>query len=373
MRLSFKTVPLAALSLALTACGGSSSGGSDDSFTYDATSLISNLTDNIIVAGYEDLDSKAGDLINALSVLQTNQNETSLQTAQNAWKAARQPWEQGEAHIFGPVDSLEIDPHLDSWPLNTNDMATLVNEANPDFSSLNDDIQGFHAMEYLLFGNGATTNTRAADLNTNELAYLAALSQAFEGYTDDLYQAWQTSFENSSAYKSYLLTPGNAYYASDLAVMDELINGMIGIVDEVANGKIADPFGSSAGEANTSLVESQYSWNSLTDFANNIRGVQNVYQGEFSGNSDQPGIVDFVAAADSELATRIEGEISASIAAIENIGNDGSSETMPFRVAIADASGRVRIQAAIDALHTLLESLNNDVLPLLDRWENTAD
>ena len=364
-----KILPVSALALAVTACGGSSS--SDDTFTYDATDLISNLTENVIVAGYYDLDSKAGDLIDALAVLQTNQSDTTLLAAQEAWKAARQPWEQGEAHIFGPVDSLEIDPHLDSWPLNTNDMATLVNQASPDFSSLNDDIQGFHAMEYLLFGDGTTTNTRAADLSPNELAYLAALSQAFEGYTDDLYQAWQTSFESGEAYKTYLLTPGNEYYATNLAVMDELINGMIGIVDEVANGKIADPFGTSAGNADTSLVESQYSWNSLTDFANNIRGVQNVYLGEFSTNSDQQGIVDFVAAADTELASRIEEEIEAAIEAIETIGADGSAAGMPFRAAISDTDGRVRIQAAIDALHTLYDSLHDDVLPLLNRWQNS--
>ena len=141
---------------------------------------------------------------------------------------------------------------------------------------------------------------------------------------------------------------------------------MIGIVDEVGNGKIADPFGASKDKADTSLVESQYSWNSLTDFTDNIIGVKNVYQGEFTGSADKEGIIDFVTAADAALATRVGEEIDESIAAIKAIAG---TNDMPFRQAISNAEGRVRIQAAIDALAILQASLENDVLTLLNDWE----
>jgi hypothetical protein len=48
------------------------------------------------------------------------------------------------------------------------------------------------------------------------------------------------------------------------AVFEEIVNGMIGICDEVANGKMLDPFVA----ADPSLEESPYSQNSLTDFKN---------------------------------------------------------------------------------------------------------
>ena len=93
-----------------------------------------------------------------------------------------------------------------------------------------------------------------------------------------LYSSWTVAQDpndsSSVAYQDLLLTPDNNVYASKLAVVEELINGMIGIVDEVANGKIADPFGASIDAIDTSKVESQYSWNSLADFTNNIQGVQ---------------------------------------------------------------------------------------------------
>ncbi|MBL4765901.1 MAG: iron-regulated protein A precursor, partial [Colwellia sp.] len=100
--------------------------------------------------------------------------------------------------------------------------------------------------------------------------------------------------------------------------------------------------------------ESQYSWNSLTDFTDNIIGVQNVYRGEFDG------------AADTTLASRVDDEIAAAITAIIAIA--GESE-LPFRQAISDTDARVRIQAAIDALAILQASLENDVLTLLNDWD----
>ena len=142
---------------------------------------------------------------------------------------------------------------------------------------------------------------------------------------------------------------------------------MIGIVDEVGNGKIADPFGESLTTADTSKVESQYSWNSLTDFSNNIIGVRNVYQGEFTGGADKQGLIDFVTAADATLATRVASEIDDAILKIQAISG---STSMPFRQAILDADGRARTQVAVDALTKLQTTLQSDVLPLLSDWNS---
>jgi len=42
---------------------------------------------------------------------------------------------------------------------------------------------------------------------------------------------------------------------------------------------------------------------------------------------------------------------------------------MPFRQAISDVEGRVRVQTAIDALSKLQASLESDILPLLNDWK----
>jgi predicted lipoprotein len=383
--MSLKTSLLATSTalLLLSACGGS--GSSDTSpviveptgFTFDATPMITNLTNDIIVQGYSDLNTKA-ELFHlaALSLLNSPTDETLLAT-QQAWQTVREPWEQGEAHIFGPVDALSIDPHLDTWPLNTSDLESLLatqNGFNADVIKLfNDDVQGFHTMEFLLFGDGLTDNTKAiAEMTALEREYLAATAEVFREYTQSLFDAWTIRHDandtDSSPYKDFLLTPGNDFYASDLGVVEELINGMIGIVDEVGNGKIAEPFGSDISSTDTSLVESQYSWNSLADFSNNIQGVLNVYLGRTATQSSADiGLIDFVKAADAPLAERVNTEISTAIAAINAIPGENN---LPFRQAINNAEARIRIQAAIDALSVLQTSLESDVLTLLKKWNS---
>ncbi|PMG75255.1 iron-regulated protein A precursor [Shewanella sp. 10N.286.51.B7] len=371
----------------LAACGGSGSDSSDTGttdpvvpetgFTFAATEMVTNLTDDVIVAGYADLAAQGDALLLATQKLLNSTSQADLVAAQDAWKAARKPWEQGESHIFGPVDSLSIDPHLDSWPLNTTDLQTQLDNSNgfdaETIKSWNDDVQGFHTIEFLLFGDGVNDNTKLiSELTTAEREYVIALSEVFRDYAVQLDDAWQVSHNpqdtNALPYADLLKTPGsdsNTIYSSELAVIEELINGMIGIVDEVGNGKIADPFGDSLANADTSKVESQYSWNSLTDFADNIQGVRNVYQGEFIGDADKQGIIDFVAAADSDLSVRIASEIDDSILKIQAISG---SNNMPFRQAILDEDGRARIETAVTALTTLQASLESDVIPLLSEW-----
>ncbi len=371
----------------LAACGGSGSDSSDTGttdpvvpetgFTFAATEMVTNLTDDVIVAGYADLAAQGDALLLATQKLLNSTSQADLVAAQDAWKAARKPWEQGESHIFGPVDSLSIDPHLDSWPLNTTDLQTQLDNSNgfdaETIKSWNDDVQGFHTIEFLLFGDGVNDNTKLiSELTTAEREYVIALSEVFRDYAVQLDDAWQVSHNpqdtNALSYADLLKTPGsdsNTIYSSELAVIEELINGMIGIVDEVGNGKIADPFGDSLANADTSKVESQYSWNSLTDFADNIQGVRNVYQGEFIGGADKQGIIDFVAAADSDLSVRIASEIDDSILKIQAISG---SNNMPFRQAILDEDGRARIETAVTALTTLQASLESDVIPLLSEW-----
>jgi putative iron-regulated protein len=369
----------------LSACGGSSSSDTTPSptiveptgFTFDAEPMIANITNDIIVEGYNDLNTKA-ELFHLVTLsLLNSPSQATLTASQEAWQTVRSPWEQGEAHVFGPVDALSIDPHLDTWPLNTSDLQSLLatqSGFNADVIKLfNDDVQGFHTMEFLLFGDGLTDNAKVIDEMTSlEREYLAATAEVFREYTESLYDAWTVRHDandlNSSAYKAFLLTPGNDVYASQLGVVQELINGLIGIVDEVGNGKIAEPFGSDINSTDTSLVESQYSWNSLADFTNNIQGVHNVYLGRTSAQSSSDiGIIDFIKAADSELALRVDTEISSAINAIKAISGDND---MPFRQAINDVEARVRVQRAIDALSVLQASLENDVLTLLKEWNS---
>ncbi len=340
----------------LTGCG--SDDEEDDDITsaggesaFDASTTLNDFANKVVLATYADLDNRAGDLLTAVKALEADTNQANLELAQTAWKATRKPWEQSEAFLFGPVDTQGLDPALDSWPVNRVDLDGVLasgqelTEASID--ALEDTLKGFHTIEYLLFREG--NQRKAEDITPRELEYLVATTENLKAKTAQLRNAWDTSGEN---YAGEVANAGNSstIYRSQKDAMQEMVNGMIVIADEVANGKISDPFN----ERDTTLVESQFSFNSITDFQDNIRGIQNVYMGKFT--ADGQGLNDFVNGVDAELDARFQTEVQTAIDTIGAIPD-------PFRNSITDQ--RAAVQAAIDAVSTVQQTLENDILKLV--------
>lgn len=335
--------------------------------------IITNIAVNVITQTYKDLATSATHLKNAVNTFTQAPNEQNLAQAQQAWRDARVPWEASEAFIFGPVEALGLDPMLDTWPLNKLDLDAVLasNRAiTLDFvRALGTNVQGFHTIEYLLFGDGVNGPVKAITAFTpKELQYLQATSALLEEYTHRLSHAWTHNYDpeipSAPGYVEIIGRPSmrNPIYTSERAVLEEFIRGMMGIADEVGNGKMSDPMGGDIHSANPALVESPFSWNSLTDFAYNIHSIQSVYTGAY-GKTTGPGIRDFVVQHNPALAQQVEAKINNCIILIHQISGPNK---MDFRQAITNPEGRTRTQAAITALADLYLTLQDQVLPLLD-------
>ena len=351
---------LLVLSICLIGCSltGCSDDGDDDTVsvageadTFDASTTLNDFANKVVLATYIDLDNKAGELLGAVQALSAATNQAHLELAQNAWKAARMPWEQSEAFLFGPVDTQGLDPALDSWPVNRVDLDGVLGSGQAltaaSIDALEDTLKGFHTIEYLLFREG--NQRKAEDITPRELEYLVATTENLKAKTAQLASAWAASGEN---YAGEVANAGttSTIYKSQKDAMQEMVNGMIVIADEVANGKISDPFN----EKDTTLVESQFSFNSISDFQDNIRGIQNVYMGNFT--EDGQGLNEFINGADADLDARFQTEVQTAIDTIGAIPD-------PFRDSIT--AQRAAVQAAIDAVSTVQTTLENDILKLV--------
>ena len=354
--------------------------------SFDAKAVMANAADRVITATYVALDTRAGELLAAVEALNASPTQAALEAAQAAWRATRVPWESSEGFLFGPVESLGIDPAIDSWPLNTADLQAFV-QANPNatqaqIENANDDLRGFHAIEYLLFGDGVTSNQKAVgDLTAAERNYLIALTQALKSQTHALATSWQTDFNGAGPYANLLKNPGatNTAYRSQGAVIEELIGGLATIASEVGTAKMSEPLGTSAATADTSKVESQYSWNSLTDFHDNVQSILNLYTGKpgFTPAGDTLAVADnglfaFVNQHDAALARTVYDQIvdaQHKIALVKGDGNPDTTEitgtAQPFRNQIGTTAGRALIETAIASLATLEATLTTRVLPLV--------
>ncbi len=347
---------------------------SDDPKLPLKTRVVQNVSYNVVLKTYRNLAASILNLHKRIQILASDRSDANMLLAQQAWRDSRAPWESSEAFLFGPVESLGIDPMIDTWPLNRLDLDSILSsprKITADFiGSLGTNVQGFHTLEYLLFGNGENSNEKSADsLTDKEIDYLLASSSVLVEHTNDLARSWEKNHNpddpKSKGYVVMIMNPGsnNPFYSSEQSVLIEYLNGVIGIVDEVANGKIADPMGEKIGDADTTKVESPFSWNSLADFQNNIRSVQMIFSGDYDKHKG-PGLYDLLKVKNSELAERVSAQIDKSIASIADISG---ADHMPFRKAILDKDGRVRIQNAIDELHILHAELENEVLPIINK------
>jgi putative iron-regulated protein len=318
----------------------------------EATQVLTDIGTKVIFATYQDLELKAGILADAVAKLKVSKSELDLASAKQAWIDARRPWEQSEAFLFGPVASKGIDPSIDSWPVNKTDLdGVLSSDAalTKDYIDAQEGtLKGFHTMEYLLFG---PTNNKSADKFSNrEMEYLVAVTLSFKGAVALLSKSWDPASGN------YLDTltkagKGSVVFGSQKSALQELVNGMIGICDEVATGKIADPFS----QGNRALEESQFSDNSNFDFADNIRSVQNIYLGHiYTTTGNGLGVI--ISAINPALNIRLTSEIESAISSIGDM-------TPTFGEAISNNKNKVT--EAQNAILKLKATLESDVLPLV--------
>ncbi len=339
--------------LVLGACKKESSepaGTSSDGFT--TASVLDAFAHHVAQDNYDDLAQRSALLRDRIVAFGVSLNDADLALCKQQWRDTRLSWERSEALLFGPVATENIDPRIDTWPVNFVDLEAQLSSGNvftPEYiAALEDALKGFHPIEYLLFGlNGDKT---AAQFTTREIEYITALADDLSALTASLDESWDPA--TSSNYTSAFTSAGNgsAQYPTQLAAYEELVNAMAGICDEVANGKMhevllaQDPL----------LEESPFAKNSITDFTNNIRGVENVYLGRYA--ADGTGLEDFVREHDLQLDNAIKQRIAASIAALGTI-------TVPFGQAIIEQP--VQVQQAIDAINELATTLDAELLPLV--------
>lgn len=265
---------------------------------------------------YQDLQDKALALKNAIDHLSANPDATNLAAAQAAWRAVRIPWEQAEGYLFGPAEDFNYDPATDTWPVNTTELDSLLSSNNglqlADIEALQYSLKGYHPIEYVLFGVGGSR--QPSELTPRRLLYVVSLAQSLYNITSELRNSWDPN--QSGNFTAQLTTAGvgSTRFTTRKDAFLTIVGAMGGICDEVANGKMQEPFAAQ----DSTLVESQYAHNATVDFKNNIIGIGNAYFSRYGGEEGN-SIHDMVASIDASLDNAIQSQIAACISALENI------------------------------------------------------
>lgn len=362
-----KLLVLASASACVLACS-SGAGNTEESgaaASEDFSLVLENAATVVIIPTYAELRELATKLHDCTVTLAKNPAEAQLAECQDAWVKARVPWEQSEGFLFGPVTDEGLDPAMDSWPVDHQQLDALT-ASDVDLSAgsitanLGGGMKGFHTIEYLLWG--MDHERTAADLARapREAEYLVALTEALSLDTQQLVDSW-TGTEEVESFADKFAASGKkgGLYSSELDAVQELLGATIGICDEVAFGKIAEPFKA----RDPDLIESQYSYNSLYDFADNIRSIRNIYLGSRDGTVAKNSFSSVVRKYDLDLDEEVRSQVEQATDSILAIGDGG----ITFRDAILDPKKDATIEKAQTEIADLMDVLSGKVLPLFVR------
>jgi len=382
---------IALLAISLSSCEKSS----NDSVTTDKEAALQQVVapyvNNTVIATYSAMADAGLTLLEQtqqiLAKVEAQEDYSQLMAeAGTSWRLMRKHWEQSEAFLFGPASAHNIDPHIDSWPLDFNAMNGLLNDAvrmkriEEEGGAyvgdiLGDGLKGFHAAEYLLFESVETEGraigtgkTHADNLTHAEAVYLLGIIEDLVQQSILLEYCWRGDvsaekmqvledgevdvFEDNYGHQMMNAGKPGSIYVSYQEVAEEIIAGAVDIAGEVANLKLGNPYISNTPEQRD-YIESPYSCTSTIDFADNIRSIQHAYCGAQEGDAS---ISDYVRKQDASLDKKVRQAIDAAIAAIDAIEDFEN-----------DAQGDEKVKAAIDKVAELEEVLDKEVKALLSK------
>jgi putative iron-regulated protein len=314
----------------------------------------------VVVPSNNQFAQQASTLSQTIDAYAAAPSAATLASAQAAWVKARAAWEQTECFGFGPTTSLGYDGALDTWPVNETDLKALMKSKAPlsaaSVSKMKETEKGFHAIEYFLFGQDK--RRQPTDLAQRDLQYLQLLGKDFASVATDLATSWSKGVEGQPAYQEVFGTAGeggNTTYPTVQAGAQEMIQGMVDSLDEVANEKLGKPLA----EKNPKLAESRFSLNTLTDIKSNLQGAQNVYLGSLpDANTNGKGLSVYIAQVNPALDSTVKQKFKVAAQSLEQISE-------PLETAVLNPKAADSIKAAQSAIDAVRETIEKDVKPLV--------
>lgn len=345
---------------------------------------------DIALAGYEDALETAKALDVAVEALLANPTDETLAAARDAWKAARNPYQQTEAFRFGNAVVDEWEGRVNAWPLDEglidyvdagygsesdeNGLYTANVIANASLSVDGQDVDaaeitpaflqdvlqeaggveanvatGYHAIEFLLWGqdlNGTgpgAGDRPAADFSTAEHAdrrgaYLQAATDLLVSDLEEMVANWQEGG------------------AARLAIQE-------GGVASILTGMGSLSFGELAGERmklglllhDPEEEHDCFSDNTHMSHLHDAVGIQNVYLGTYArvdgSEVSGPSISELIAARDPALDAEIKSLLADTVAKMEAMkARAEGGEAYDQMIGEGNEAGNATVQAAIDAL-----------------------
>lgn len=224
---------------------------SPPAFAFDHDAFARRTLDQHILPGYHQFSAAADAQEAAVAALCTTAGEQSLAAARNAFGGALRAWGRVEHLRFGPITDENRYGSLLFWPdprgiarrqieraLSQQDKNVLTAETLAEKSVA---LQGFTALDILLFAAGGEDLTKSSPASTFRCGYASAVAKTIARVAKDTLQAWSAR----DGFAARWLNPGadNPAFLSAKETTQAIGQAYLNGLKQLRNVRLAGPLG----------------------------------------------------------------------------------------------------------------------------------
>jgi predicted lipoprotein len=333
---------LALTAMICYACSKSSDGDSkvDGADTFKSE-MLTGYADNIIIPAYTDLQSKLAALDISLNTFLTTPSVATQADVKITFRNAYESYEKVSVAYFGPGAALLLNSYINTFPAVPSKIEAGIQSGTYNFTQpvASDSIQGFPALDYLLFSTDAVQ--KFADVNAaNRKKYAQDVMTRIKLLTDNTLTQWKGS------YRATFVTSLKTNVGSSIG---NIVNQFAYEMDAMKGPRIGWPFGKlSNGIVFADKCEGYYSGITGELAVANLTSLKNYYKG-----GEGKGIDDYLILLKKEqLNNDVLAQFDVAIAALNAI---------PAPMSAAFSGNAALVEAAYKQVQKLLTLLKTDV------------
>ena len=288
--------------------------------TYDRSSFLINIADNIIIPSHNQFKTDLIELQGASNAFEEETNDSNLNILREKWIASYKSWQHIEMYNIGRSEEIYFNSKMNIYPVNIDRLENNVSTGNYDLDNANNfSSQGFPALDYLLYGVGTSDSEIVEKFNSGSgyKAYLKDIILEMVNNTNEVIDSW-------ASYRDVFVSSTENTATSSI---NKLTNDFIYYYEKgFRANKIGIPAGVFSNDVLPDRVEAYYSKIYSKDLAlEAMTAIDNFFQGKHF-NSDETGdslktYLDFldVIKNESNLSTLISEKFSSAKTSIESL------------------------------------------------------
>jgi uncharacterized protein len=287
-------VSIAAAALLFTQCKDKNEDEPED---FRKEEIMTNLADNYIIPGYDDLQMSIGNLSASWNIFVASPNQANLDQVRTDWQAANVSFHKVKVFEVGPAMTVGFAAALGTFPADTAQIEANVTSGTYDLATAsNIDAIGFESLDFLLYGNDALnklTNSAA------RRAYVSDVIAKMVSETAQVVNGW------NSGYRATFIAGTGTASTSPFSL---LVNAFCKDFELAKSAKLGIPIGTaSLGIQQPLYLEARRSGFGKTLLETNIQALHRVFLGQSPAGVNGQGYDDYLVALEkSSLSSTID-------------------------------------------------------------------